>query len=133
MIKWYKQFKKDYPTLYFAAFFLAVAAVMFAFFSWHLLRPICFIKGRMVNTEISWGEVRKNIEKTMIGDSKEVILELMGEPDEVINTYDFDVWSYQRYGAYKASFRYDIEFRADTLSRVMSSDMYKKDDNIPEF
>lgn len=122
---WYKNYRESYPVFSFVSLFLVVAFIMFVFFTIQLLRPWSRVYERMNNTEVSWAEIRKKVEKVNYGETPKQVVLKMGEPDFVFTSGDIVVYSYQKYGAYKPVFQYDVEFRADTLFRITTPNDFK--------
>ena len=82
--------------------------------------------GRMDNTSVSWQEIRERVTKVNFGETPTEVLAKMGEPDEIMSSGDIVIYSYQKYGIYKAKFSYDVEFIQDTLNRITTPDDFKK-------
>ena len=124
-MSWYTKYRENYPIFSFVSLFLGIAVIMFAFFCMQVLRPMSMMQDRMNNVSVNWEEVKTRITKVNFGDSQERAVEIMGEPDEVLTSDNIIILSYQRYGMYRPVFRYDIEFRADTLYRVTTPNDFK--------
>lgn len=117
-MKFYKEFKKNYPIFSFVALFLSVSLVMFTFFFIQMVRPMSMIKDRMNNKEINWSGIKKRVVKLEYGDSESEVLKIMGAADDEFTSGNRKILSYQRYGLYEARNFYDVELRADTLYEV---------------
>jgi predicted PurR-regulated permease PerM len=117
----YKQPTKLSPMVYFLVF-LGIVSIAFAVFFTVLARPLCNLKNRMNNTQTDWQQIRENIVKINYGDSPKRVKELIGEPDETFQSLNQTIYSYQKYGIYKPSFFYEIEFRDDTLFQIIAHD-----------
>ncbi len=116
----YLEIRSQLSVLSYFVLFLATATLMFAFFFTCMARPMCKLKNRMANTEVDWQQIRTNIVKINYGDNQKRVVELLGEPDEKFKSVNKKVYSYQKYGLYKPSFFYEIEFRKDTLFQIIS-------------
>ena len=114
--------KGEFSVLSYFLLFLGVATIMFGFFFTAMARPRCKLKNRMQNTEVPWTQIRENIVKINYGDCPERVKELIGEPDEKFVTVTKTIYSYQKYGLYKPTFFYEIEFRKDTLHHIDAHD-----------
>jgi hypothetical protein len=115
----YRQPSTISPVVYFMGF-LFIVSIAFAVFFTILARPLCKLKNRMHNSDTPWLHVRENIVKINYGDTPSRVKALVGEPDEVIELAGQTLFRYQKYGIYKPSFVYDIEFREDTLYQIVA-------------
>ena len=118
-MKFYKEFKKNYPILSFVALFLSVSLIMFTFFFIQMVRPMSLLKDRMNNEAIDWEGIKKRVVKLEYGDPEAKVLKTMGEADYTFTSGNRKVLSYQRYGLYEARNFYEVELRADTLYEVI--------------
>lgn len=114
----YRRFRKNYPIFSFVTMFLTVAVVMFGFFFLQVMRPMSKIKERMNNENTPWTHIRENIVKVNYGDSPARVVELLGKPDEIYESVNVTLYSYQKYGLYLPSFKYEVQFKADTLHKI---------------
>lgn len=118
----FNDIKKDLGVFTHFLVFLGIASLMFGFFFTAMARPMCKLKNRMHNSDVSWDEIKKNIVTVNYGDSPEVVKQKIGEPDDQVTTTTKTIFSYQRYGLYEPVFFYEIEFRKDTLYQIISHD-----------
>jgi len=102
--------------------FLGIVSITFAIFFTVLARPLCNLKNRMQNNQTDWQVIRDNIVKINYGDSPSSVKKLIGEPDETFQVLNQTIYSYQKYGIYKPSFFYEVEFRDDTLFQIQAHD-----------
>lgn len=121
-MNWYVKLKEDLSILSYFTLFLFIATLMFGFFFIQIARPLCKLKDRQHNTEVSWEEIKAQIVHVNFGDSPERVKELLGEPDATFHSPTKEVFSYQRYGVYEPRYYYDVEFRKDTLFEITHHD-----------
>jgi len=84
------------------------------------------MKGRMNNTSVSWEEIKERITKVNFGEIPSEVVAKIGNPDEVFTSGNIVVYSYQKYGMYNEVFKYDVEFREDTLYRITTPNDFKE-------
>ena len=121
-MNWYLKLKERLSVLSYFSLFLFIAILMFGFFYLQIARPLCKLKERQNNTEVSWEEIKSGIVKVNFGDSPTRVKELLGDPDATFSTPTKEVFSYQRYGLYQPKYYYDVEFRKDTLFEITNHD-----------
>ena len=122
---WYLSFRKNNTVFSFVIIFLSIAFVMFLFFCVQIMRPVSMLNDRMNNTSVNWEEIKQRVTGVNFGENPEQVIAKMGEPDEVYTSGNIVIYSYQKYGMYKEAFKYDVEFREDTLYRITTPDDFK--------
>ena len=117
-----KKLIKKYPVLS-----TIIGLIVFGLFSYLILltiviRPVSMSNGRMDSYDKSWSEIEQNISMVKIGMTEKEVVEILGEPDQLIDKDSLKTLSYQQYGVVAPHWIYDIIIKNNEVFKIEGYD-----------